>query len=196
MKKGHGTTGTSALSCSVKKSDHELSVLLRRSMRAIQVRRSRILQEGRPWLKNRKPVAKSTPINTEIREQEERKAARNGYEKFYRNVFNPKHVPKADSYDNTALPVDYMETVLYIIKESGFKDRWAYILMHHYGIGDCKEPETYEAIAGYLDMSIGRVAQIKACAMELCRMAPRKEILQMGITEYNKNHKGRKKDDD
>ena len=42
--------------------DAELSETLRRSVKSIQVRRSRIISEGRAWLKPEMVVRKSTPV--------------------------------------------------------------------------------------------------------------------------------------
>ena len=166
------------------KPDRELSDLLERSVSAIQIRRNHIKQEGRPWLKNKTPVMKTTPANLEKQEEEAWYDNRNGYEKFYQTVFNSKYVSKEDSFNRKTLPDDYKETVLYVINNSGFKKKYIYILMHFFGIGDCNKPEIYKIIGNHFGVTANAVCQMKNRAIGLCRLSPTKDILQMGITKY------------
>lgn len=103
----------------------------------------------------------------------------NGYERFYQAVFGDQVLQDA------SLPFDYKESVLYVVKHTGFTDREIFILAHRFGIDGCEMPETLQETARQLSICQNRVHEIQSRLICRCLDEPRAMILKNGITEYN-----------
>lgn len=103
----------------------------------------------------------------------------NGYEKFYQAVFGDRILQDA------SLPFDYKESVLYVVRHTGFTDREAFILTHRFGIDGCEMPETLQEVGKRLSICQNRVHEIQSRLICRCLDEPRAMILKNGIAEYN-----------
>lgn len=100
------------------------------------------------------------------------------YENFYRYVFG-----NSISGD-TSLPVDYHETVLYVLNHIGITDRNKEIVMRYFGLGDFMEPSTMEAVGKIYGITKEGVRTDLMTVARRCHEKHTCEILQYGIQEY------------
>ncbi len=111
-----------------------------------------------------------------------------GYEKFYRDVFCVDAKTR-----QIALPYDYKETVLYVLKNRDLTtEKESVALMRKYGIGDYEFPETLSDIGKDFNVSRSRISQIFRKALRKCRHHSRAVILEKGLERYNLDEKYKK----
>lgn len=108
----------------------------------------------------------------------EREEIYDGYKVFYNTIFRIAKSIKP--------PVDYMESVIRVLKSPGFDREEAYVLMRLFGIVDYDRPSTVKEIAKDMNLTEFAVEHIKEKAISRCRLEPEWSILKQGRTKYDK----------
>lgn len=101
------------------------------------------------------------------------------FETFYREVFGDRSLTAG------RLPVDYKDTVLYVIKETGLTDMESKLITLHFGLED-GIPMTFKDTGEKFELSPERVQRIFIDAIRKCRTWSRRSILTMGLAEWTR----------